>query len=213
MSQRTGEQMKAYGNSLVLILFSVFTIHAYSEQIGPVYEVKEPSMLDEIYRVLNEKQASGELAKLQQQAIDRSKHSIENPKTVANIEKATQNRTFYWDPTITAPRTVLDPSGNTVVKEGTKVNPLDYVSMPENMLFFDGSDEKQVKKMESLYAHYKGQLKSIMVKGKPLDLSRRYNRQIYFDQGGELVRKLGITKVPSLVSQQGKLLRIDEIAD
>ena len=64
---------------------------------------------------------------------------------------------------------------------------------------------------KSLMKHYDGQLKAILVNGQPLEMSRQWKTQVYFDQGGSLVRKLGITRVPSLVSQEGKKLRIDEL--
>ena len=35
---------------------------------------------------------------------------------------------------------------------------------------------------------------------------------VYFDQQGALTRKLGITQVPALVSQEGAQLRIDELS-
>jgi conjugal transfer pilus assembly protein TraW len=34
---------------------------------------------------------------------------------------------------------------------------------------------------------------------------------VYFDQQGLLIRRLGITQVPALVSQEGLHLRIDEL--
>ena len=34
---------------------------------------------------------------------------------------------------------------------------------------------------------------------------------VYYDQEGTLVRKLGITGVPAIVSQEGSRLRIDEV--
>jgi conjugal transfer pilus assembly protein TraW len=181
------------------------------EQIGPIHPIIERDMLQEIYRVLNEKEKSGELARLQNEAIERSKHSIENPKPVVGLTKVEHPRVFYWDPTIRAPKTIRDPNGNVIVEAGKTVNPLDYVNMSSHLLFFDGTDAAQVDMAGGLYKHYKGAVKPILVAGRPLDLSRQWKHQVYFDQGGSLVRKLGIVRVPSLVSQEGKKLRIDEL--
>jgi conjugal transfer pilus assembly protein TraW len=41
---------------------------------------------------------------------------------------------------------------------------------------------------------------------------QRWRLPVYFDQQGALTRKLGITQVPALVSQEGLQLRVDELA-
>lgn len=181
------------------------------EQIGPVHPIAEPDMLQEIYRVLKEKQQSGEMAKLQKEAVERGKRSVENPKPVQGLSRVEKARVFYWDPTVRVPNTIKDPEGNIIAEAGKTVNPLEYVNLPRNMLFFDGSDPLQVVKAKAVMAHYNGMVKAILVNGQPLEMSRQWKTQVYFDQGGALVRKLGIVRVPSLVSQEGKKLRIDEL--
>ncbi len=168
-------------------------------------------MLQEIHRLLKEKQQSGEMAKLQKQAVERGKHSIENPKSVKGLEKVIKGRSFYWDPSIRVPQTITDPEGNVIAEAGKVINPLDYVNLPQHLLFFDGSDSTQVAKAKSIVDHYSGAVKAILVKGQPLELTRQWKFQVYFDQGGALVRRLGIERVPSLVSQEGRKLRIDEL--
>ena len=182
-----------------------------AEQLGPLHPITEPDMLEEIHRVLKEKQKSGELARLQKEGIARSKRSIENPKPVEGLLRAERNRTFYYDPSFRVPETIKDADGRVVAEAGKVVNPLDYVSMTTYMIFVDGADPKQMAKADALFDHYKGSLKTILVNGPVADLSRARKRQIYFDQGGSLVRKFGLTRVPSLVSQEGKRLRIDEL--
>lgn len=168
-------------------------------------------MLEEIYRVLREKEKSGEIARHQQETVERTKKAIANPKPVEGIARAQKARTFYYDPTIVAQETIRDHEGRVVAPAGTKANPLDYVSMTKHMLFFDGRDADQVAKAAAITKHYGGRVKLILVAGPVMDLSKRWDQQVYFDQGGILVKKLGITRVPSLVSQEGKRLRIDEL--
>lgn len=110
-------------------------------------------MLQEIYRVLNEKQKSGELARLQKEAVERGKHSIENPKAVQGLSRVEKARFFYWDPTVRVPKTISDPNGNVIAEAGKTVNPLDYVNLPQNMLFFDGSDPAQVASWRTCLNH------------------------------------------------------------
>lgn len=197
---------------LLAIIVAVQSVSARAiEQIGPLHPIVEPDMLEEIYRVLNEKEKSGFTAKVQKEAIERSKRSIENPRPVDGLLRVEKARFFYWDPTIRVPRTIRDPEGNIIAEEGKTVNPLDYVSLSKHLLFFDGRDSAQVVKANAIVKHYNGMVKPIMVAGPPLELSRQWKMQVYFDQGGALVRKLGIQRVPSLVTQEGKKLRIDEL--
>ena len=79
------------------------------------------------------------------------------------------------------------------------------------LLFFDGRDAAQVAKAKRLIAYYNGRVKPIMTAGAVLELTRKWKRQVYFDQGGTLVKKLRIRQVPALVSQEGRQLRIDEL--
>ena len=53
--------------------------------------------------------------------------------------------------------------------------------------------------------------RSILVGGSYLDLMKSWRMPVYFDQQGLLTRRLGITQVPALVSQEGLRLRIDEL--
>ena len=176
-----------------------------------MHPITEPDMLQEIYRVLREKEKSGDLARLQNDAIARSKRSIENPRPVEGLGRVEKARHFYWDPTVRVQQTIRDPLGNVIAEAGQTVNPLDYVSLSRHLLFFDGRDPAQQKKAIALIKHYDGRVKPILTAGQPLELSRQWKLQVYFDQGGALVRKLAIERVPSLVSQEGKKLRIDEL--
>jgi conjugal transfer pilus assembly protein TraW len=95
---------------------------------------------------------------------------------------------------------------------GTVKNPLDVVSMSKHLLFFDGRDARQVKRARELIDLYRGRVKPILVGGSYLNLMKSWQIPVYYDQQGLLVRKLGITAVPAIVSQEGKRLRVDELA-
>lgn len=182
-----------------------------AEVVGKTYSIIEPDMLQEIYRTLEAKRRTGELARLEREAIQRSIRSADTPRPVQAVTRTVTPRRFYFDPSYTAPRTLADPEGRVVVVAGTKVNPLDYVSLSKHMLFFDGRDRAQVQQIARLISLYEGRVKPILVGGSISELSRKWKRQVYFDQGGALTTKLGIRQVPAVVSQEGRLLRVDEL--
>jgi conjugal transfer pilus assembly protein TraW len=179
--------------------------------IGPTYAIKEPHLLQVIERMLREKERSGELAKLQEEAKKRVVAWIRNPAPLAGIKRAERARTFYFDPTVASDQNIADDKGNVIIPAGTRKNPLDIVSLSKHLLFFDARDERQIERAAQLVEHYQGKVKPILVAGSYVELMKRWRTPVYFDQQGALVKKLGITQVPALVSQEGKRLRIDEL--
>jgi conjugal transfer pilus assembly protein TraW len=192
-----------------------FTGVARSEalgKIGPTYPIAEQNLLEHITAKLKEKERSGEIAKLQQQARARATATVTNPPPVPGLKAADSARTFYFDPSVQLPQNVLDERGHVLFAAGTVKNPLDVISMSKHLLFFDGRDARQVKRASELIDLYRGRVKPILVGGSYLNLMKSWQIPVYYDQQGLLVRKLGITAVPAIVSQEGKRLRVDELA-
>ena len=179
--------------------------------IGQTYAIEEPHLLRYIEQTLRDKEKTGELASLEEQAKSRVIESIRNPKPLAGIRPTETARTFYFDPSIKVERNITDDKGNIIVPAGTTKNPLEVVSLSKHLLFFDGSDRDQVRYARSLIDHYGGKVKPILVAGSYLDLMKDWQLSVYFDQQGVLTTKFGITQVPALVSQEGLRLRIDEL--
>ena len=197
---------------LLLLLLCLLPGWIYADNIGPVYSIAEPDLLKTILAKIQEKQRTGELARLVAEAKKRSIQTIENPTPVPGLSKTAKARTFYYDPSITVTRNVIDhSSGRLLVPAGTRVNPLDYVSLSKKLFFFDARDKDQVKEAEGLIRSSGGRVKPILTGGSYMDLMRQWKRKVYYDQQGTLVKKFGIEHVPAIVSQEGKMLRIDEI--
>ncbi len=179
--------------------------------IGPVYPIAEPSLLEVILAKLREADANGVLARLQRDAQANVKRAIEQPAPVASITKTTKARSFYYDPSIVVPYAITDADGKVIVAPGTKVNPLDTVSLSKTLLFIDARDAAQIGRARNILKDSGGKVKLILTGGSYLDLMRRLKRPVFYDQQGHLTTKLGIRHVPALVSQEGRRLRIDEI--
>lgn len=179
--------------------------------IGPVYPIAEPNLLELILTKLREAEKSGALARMQRETQARVKRGIEYPTPVATITKTTKARSFYYDPSIVVPYAITDAEGKVIVAPGTKVNPLDTVSLSKQLLFIDARDPAQVGRAKQFLDERGGRLKVILTGGSYLDLMRRWKQPVFFDQEGSLTEKLGIRHVPALVSQEDKRLRIDEL--
>ena len=180
--------------------------------IGPTYEISEPHLLQMIEQRLREKERSGELGRLEAEARKRSIATVKNPPPVTGLRATDAVRTFYFDPSFTLDRNLLGPQGELLFAAGTRKNPLEVVSLSRHLLFFDARDPRQVGRARQLIALYQGRVKPILVGGSYLDLMQSWHLPVYYDQQGLLTRRLGITQVPALVSQDGLRLRIDELA-
>lgn len=179
--------------------------------IGPTYEIAEPHLLKFIEQRLRQKEASGELRRLQEEARNRGIDAVRSPTPVAGLATTQARRSFYYDPTYTLGRNVQDGQGRLMFAAGTRANPLDIVSLSKRLLFFDARDPQQVAQARRLIAQYDGRVKPILTGGSYLDLMQAWQLPVYYDQLGTLTKRLGIRQVPALVSQEGKRLRIDEL--
>ena len=180
--------------------------------IGPTYEISEPHLLQMIEQRLRAKERSGELGRLEAQVRERGIATVKNPPPVTGLRATETVRTFYFDPSFTLDRNILGPQGELLFAAGTRKNPLEVVSLSLHLLFFDARDPRQVGRARQLITLYQGRVKPILVGGSYLDLMQSWHLPVYYDQQGLLTRRLGITQVPALVSQDGLRLRIDELA-
>jgi len=179
--------------------------------IGPTYPIAEENLIELIMARLREKERTGELRKFEQHARSRATQAVMNPKPVSGLRRSETARTYYFDPSFTLDRNIVDERGSLLFAAGMKKNPLDVVSLSKHLLFFDARDAAQVAKARELTDHYKGHVKPILVGGSYMDLMKAWKTPVYYDQEGVLVRRLGITRVPAIVSQEGMRLRIDEV--
>ena len=199
---------------VVSLLLSIsFSAHATVYDLGVVgqtYEIAEPDMLEGFYSKLREAEANGKMAEVEEQMKERFIAHANRPKGVA-LPRTQKHRVHYFDPTIVLSQDIVDHEGNVLWPSGTTVNPLDYVSMTQQWLFFDADDPEQAAWAHDYLKRYPNQVRPILIQGAVLELTEAWQVRLYFDQQGKYVEKFGIKTVPSLISQEGKKLRIDEI--
>ena len=206
--------MKRIVSSCVALGLAVLTsvVHATDlGTLGPTYGIAEPHLLNFIEQRLRDKERSGELQRLMQEAQTRGIESVQRPAPVPGLRATETARTFYVDPSFTLDRNVVDAQGRLLFAAGTRKNPLDVVSLSKHLLFFDARDPRQVARARELVTRYDGKLKPILTGGSYLDLMKAWRVAVYFDQQGTLIRRLGIQQIPAIVSQEGQRLRIDEM--
>lgn len=203
--------MRAVLAAAGLLLLSGSAFAGILSTVGPTYPIAEKDALTFIEERLKAKEASGELAEIQKQAIARSMESIENPPPLKGITTVQERKSRLFDPTVVLARTVTDPQGRILVAAGTRINPLDYTPLSKRLLFIDGRDPVQVKAARGIVERDGFKVKPILVAGSWLKTMRSWKVQVYYDQAGRMTQRFAITRVPAIVRQDGKRLLIEEV--
>lgn len=178
-------------------------------QLGTVFPVVEPDLLAVIETRLAAMQANGRLAQMQRRLAERTVGLVKRPPPVRGLGHADARRSWVYDPTITVDRDIGDGKGHIIIRAGSRVNPLDTVSLRQSLVFLDGDDAGQISwAMGSTNAL---NAKLILTSGSPFELMKARQRRFYFDQGGKLVSKFGIAHTPAVVEQDGRVLRVTEV--
>ena len=179
--------------------------------VGPIYEIAERDLIEVMKERFRRLEQTGEMRKLEERYKAKVVEAVERPRPIPGITATQTARTFFVDPTWTLDRNVVDEKGQVLFPVGTRVNPLDYAPLTQTLLFFDQRERSQVVFARRFLSESKLRVKPILVGGEPLKLMRQWKREVFYDQGGVLSRKLLLKQVPALITQDGNRLRIDEI--
>ena len=174
---------------------------------GATWPVAEPDLLAQIEARLLEMERSGALARLESEARANARRKLEEPDEAPGIAPARERRSRLWDPAITVARDIGTADGVPIAAAGTRVNPLERMTLVRDLLFVDGRREAEIAWALS----HDRPAKIVLLAGRPLELARRHGRPFFFDQGGRLAARFGLRLTPSLVEQAGTRLRITEI--
>ncbi len=200
--------------AVLIIALSLVVFSAQAENLGvygQVYPVTEPDLLSFIHQRLDQMEDDGEMIKMQQKFKRAVTEHTLRPAPVKGVGIATKPRIHYYDPTFRLNRNIYDSKGNLLVASGSTVNPFDYMSLKEVLLFINADDPTQVSWAKAEKSQFDF-TKIILVKGNIKSASTDdHLGRIYFDQSGVLCKKFNITQVPALVRQNGKRLEIDEV--
>jgi conjugal transfer pilus assembly protein TraW len=177
-------------------------------QLGQTFPIAEADLLTTIEARLQRAQATGEMDRVNATFAKRVEARVRHPAAVAGITAAEEPRSWDYDPTITLEREIRDHKGQLIAAAGQRINPLDFVSMRQSLVFVDGDDDAQVDWATKRYTELNAKI--IFVSGSPIESMTSRKRRFFFDQEGRLTGKFGIRHTPAVVVQAGKLLHVSE---
>lgn len=174
---------------------------------GVTFKIAEEDLLEGIQNKLAVAQMNGELLQFQEKMKTDLKDRLDNPEAVSGIITTVKQRSWLYDPSISLDRDLSDQDGRIFYTKGTKVNPLDSMTLTKGMLFIDGRDEEQVAWALGI----KKENKIVLVGGSAIGLMRSTKSRFYYDTKGKITGKFGIKQVPASMFQEGNMLRITEV--
>ncbi|WP_250311505.1 conjugal transfer protein TraW [Rickettsia endosymbiont of Oedothorax gibbosus] len=193
----------------LVILLPQITIAKDFGIYGTIFEVKEEGFLTMIQRKLR----LVDIEQEQRKMLEIAKNRIEEPVFVTNIKRTEKPQNFTYEPSYIVKEDIILPNDKLLYALGTRLNPLDHMSLDKKLIFINGKDSLQIEwfRQQQSNGVIKGEDKLILIAGRPLDLQKELNREVYFDQAGILTTKFKIEQVPAIIEQEGKLLRIREV--
>ena len=208
--------MKKAGIAIVLYVFILSNSVSAKDfgNRGANYPVAEESIL----LMFQKKLGALDLKKEEERMRKAAEERVKNPAPVSGIVPAKETREFWHDPTYILTEDAVLPCGRVLYRAGTRVNPLDYMDLGRRLFFVDGREEKQVEWLKSRLlpdsssGENKIEDRIILVGGSPVELQDKLGFEVYFDQAGELTTRFGIKGSPALAEQDGKSLKIVEVA-
>ena len=178
--------------------------------VGALFEIAEPNLVDALNARFEELERTGAVDQLREDMTARTKGYVLEPRPVPGVGAVEEESVRFFDPSITVAEDIADHRGVVFVRAGTVVNPLDSIVAPvPAMLMIDGFDPAQVEWAMGQGTEIDSRI--ILVRGRPIDLTKAHKRRFYFDQDGLISDRFGVVAVPTRIDRDGRRFRITEV--
>jgi conjugal transfer pilus assembly protein TraW len=129
------------------------------------------------------------------------------------LTAATTSRAFAVDPTVQFDKDVKREDGATVlIKAGTQVNPLTQVTLRQRFIVIDGRNPQQVAFAKQQVQQYGAAWVKVMLTAGDFEaVSKTIQGRAYWVLP-EIVTRFKLEHVPSVITQHGPLLKVEEFA-
>jgi len=182
-------------------------------QRGPVFDITEPDMIEEMQRRMSEFDWEKE-----------KKHAIDNfwaqQKDSVSLPVAEKNRERRIDTSIVSTQDIFHPDGRLIIKKGQTISPQALMPMRHAYILFDATNKKQVEIAKKIGDE-------MLVKQKPVvylfSKMNTENGWDHYNQTTELmnapiyklnktiIERFQIQSLPSVVEGQGDTILVREI--
>lgn len=168
---------------------------------GDTWAIREHNLITVLQNNLASHFAGQSQADIEAKMQKKAEEEAMRPTPVEGLVTGPDTHTRLFDPSFTVNKDIADQNGLVFAHKGQKVNPFDIIPVFDDTLYFiDADDPRQIAWMKQKTTDT-SQEHIILVNGNIKDGAAALGTRIYFDQGGTLVRKFGITQIPAEVHQ------------
>ncbi len=170
---------------------------------GKLYEIKEEDMLSYVRR----KAGAIDMQALRESMEKKFEESYAEHSLVSlDVPSATEERVRYVDPSVVVRNPLYDHTGKMISPAGI-VNPLDHISLSKSIIVLREDQLKRALKKIS----GNGEKPILILTDGDIQRASSLAGQIVYKASPFMLRRLQIEKVPSLVTQDGRKLRVEEL--
>lgn len=192
--------------SVFFIQFSLVAAQASGKNLGvhgKLYEIREEDMLSYVRRKAGEIDMRA-LRESMERKLEESyaRHSFVS----LGVPSATEERVRYVDPSVNVRNPLYDHTGKMIFPAGI-VNPLDHISLSKSIMVLR---EDQVKRVLEETDKRAEKPILLLTDGDIRRASLLAGRMVY-KATPFMLRRFRIEKVPSLITQEGKRLKVKEM--
>jgi conjugal transfer pilus assembly protein TraW len=204
--------MRCIGVVLSLSLLSGIAVAKDFGRLGDQWPVLETDMLDFMQSQMQARVDDGSWGREMEAFKQRVERNSQRPAPVEGLGNSERYEERFFDPSVQLSADLKDDKGRVFARKGEVINPLATVPFAQTLYFIDGDDPQQVAWMKAQKPQTL-MVKIILVKGDIPQTSEQLDSRIYFDQGGALSRRFGLTTVPVRITAapSGLRLRIESI--
>ena len=182
-------------------------------QRGPVFDIAEPDMIEEMQRRMSEFDWEKE-----------KKHALDNfwaqQKDSVNLPVAEKNRERRIDTSIVSTQDIFHPDGRLIIKKGQTINPQALMPMRHAYILFDATNKRQVEIVKKIGDELLAKQKPVVYLFSKMDTENGWD---HYNQTTELmnapiyklnktiIERFQIQSLPSVVEGQGDTILIREI--
>ncbi len=170
---------------------------------GAVYPIAEKDALSELMQKVRQIDWKRQFSDIKQSV------QAFRPPDLARLPRAKHDRTFMVDPTYTLPFDIPDGKGGILYPKGYTFNPLDYVSLPDVLVFIDGADKKQLEWFQKSPYAKTPNVMLLLTGGSYPAVEQKLQRPVFYAPE-KITKRFRIKAVPSVLYQRGKFLEVKE---
>lgn len=171
--------------------------------VGQTYSITEKDALSEMQERANNVDWSKTLDK------KKAEKQVKNykPKNLKSLPRAVADKVYSVDMTYTLDMDIKDANGSLVYPKGYTFNPLQYVSLPNNLVFINGDDKLQIEWfMSSEYAKDINTM-LMLTDGNYYNVNKKLKIPVYYATS-DMLDRFGIRAVPSVARQSGDVMEV-----